>query len=87
MHIFSKIDKEIIAVLLALLVIIFFVGFIIYKYIFGPVVLVENSAGGLETSRSYISTDLNVCKYKDFTCSVDLIRFSDETGCGCEKKI
>ena len=49
MALFSKIDKEVLITLVVVFMVILLAGFVVYKYIAGPVVNVQNSTGGAET--------------------------------------
>ncbi len=52
MKLFSKIDKEILIVLLSLVIALLLVSFIIFKYISSPGTKIENSAGGIQTEQN-----------------------------------
>lgn len=54
---FSKIDRKILLILLASLVIIVAIIFIIYKYVSLPIVTVENSAGGAQNEQGVIDNN------------------------------
>lgn len=49
--IFSKIDKKILIILIAVVVAILLIVFVAYKYILSPGIKVQNSAGGAQTEK------------------------------------
>ena len=51
MAVFSKVDKKVLIILVAILVVILLLGFIFYKYMAGSIIKVQNSVGGAQTEQ------------------------------------
>jgi len=55
MTILSKIDKEVLATMFVLLVMIILIGFTAYSYIFGSATKIQNSIGGAQTEKKIVN--------------------------------
>ena len=50
---FSKLDKEVLAILIVIVVALLLIGFTVYKYMTGQVTKVQNLTGGVQTEQKY----------------------------------